>query len=244
VFDSSLRFNYDSTLPPPFGKLSTPTSALSHVDCFRKRFAKQLADHNVPTFNYLALTSDHTRGTQPTFRTPSGMVADSDQGLGHIVDTISHSRIWKSSAIFVVEDDSQDRADHADAHRVPALVVGPYARRGGTVYRRYDLPSVLRSIEGITGMKPLTLKDALAVPMYDAFSPKPVNSDPVNNVPPKVNLLSYNTPAAPWVQLSSGLPLGATDAVSQQTLDSILGKSVHGLHSTPPPPGPNADTGQ
>jgi YVTN family beta-propeller protein len=243
VFDSSLPFNYASTLPPAFGKLSTPARALSHVDCFRARFAKELAEHNVPTLNYLSLTSDHTRGTEPTFRTPSAMVADSDQALGQIVDTVSHSRIWKSSAIFVVEDDSQDGADHLDAHRIPALVISPYANRGGTVHTRYDLPSVLRSIELIIGMKPLTLNDALANPMYDAFSSKPGNSAPVGDIPPKTKLLTYNTPAAPWVQLSHGLPLGKTDAVPQQRLDAILWKSVYGLHSAPPPPGPNAAAG-
>ena len=96
---------------------------------------------------------------------------------------ISHSKIWSSSAIFVVEDDSQDGADHLDAHREPALVISPYARRGVVIHTRYDLLSVVRSMELIMGMKPLGLNDALATPMYNVFSPTPVNRAPVNNIP-------------------------------------------------------------
>jgi len=76
------------------------------------------------------MTSDHTRGTQTGFPTPTAMVADNDLALGQLVDTISHSKIWSSSAIFVVEDDSQDGADHVDAHRIPVAVISPYAKRG------------------------------------------------------------------------------------------------------------------
>ena len=144
--------------------------------------------------------------------------------------------------IFVVEDDSQDGADHVDAHRIPALVISPYARRNVVVHTRYDLVSVDRSIELILGMKPLTLNDALATPMYDAFTSKPDNSAPVNAVPAQINLLTRNTAASPDVKLSDSLPLRKTDTVPQQTLDMILWQSVYGANSTPPPPGPNGST--
>ena len=139
------------------------------------------------------------------------MVAADDQGLGQLVALISHSKIWSSSAIFVVEDDSQDGADHLDAHREPALVISPYARRGAVIHTRYDLLSVIRSMELIMGMKPLGLNDRLATPMYDVFSPTPVNSAPVDNIPTKINLLTRNTVAAPYAQESSRLPLGTPD---------------------------------
>ena len=190
------------------------------------------------------MTSDHTRGTQPGFPTPSAMVADNDQALGQLVQTISHSSIWSSSAIFVVEDDSQDGADHVNAHRIPALVISPYARQGAVIHTRYDLPSVVRSMELILGMKPLTLNDALATPMYDAFTSRPLNSAPVDAIPAKIDLLTRNTAAAPWAALSNRLPLGEVDAVPQGQLDAILWKSVHGANSTPPPAGPNAEKGQ
>jgi DNA-binding beta-propeller fold protein YncE len=230
---------FDSSLPA-----GAPAGSYSHIDSFRQRFADQLATGTVPTFNYITLTSDHTRGTQPGFPTPSAMVADSDLALGQLVDMISHSEIWSSSAIFVVEDDCQDGADHVDAHRIPVAVISPYARKGAVVHTRYDLLSVVRSMELIMGMKALSLNDALASPMYDAFTSRPLNSAPVNAIPAKINLLTRNTPASPWATRSSRLPLGEVDAVPQWELDAILWKSVYGVNSAPPPPGPNADSRQ
>ncbi|MGP0048126.1 MAG: bifunctional YncE family protein/alkaline phosphatase family protein [Solirubrobacteraceae bacterium] len=230
---------FDSSLPA-----GAPPGSNSHFTCFRNRFERQLAHNDVPTFNYLIFNDDHTRGTQPGYPTPTAMVADDDWALGQLVALISHSRIWSSSAIFVVEDDSQDGADHLDAHREPALVISPYARRGAVIHTRYDLLSVVRSMELIMGMKPLGLNDALATPMYNVFSPTPVNLGPVNAIRPKVNLLTRNTLASPYAPASSQLPLGSPDLVPQQELDSIIWKSVYGADSTPPPPGPNAGSDQ
>jgi DNA-binding beta-propeller fold protein YncE len=218
-----------------------PSGSYSCIDSFRKRLAGQLAAGAVPTFNYLTMTSDHTRGTQTGFPTPSAMVADGDLALGQLVDTISHSRIWSTSVIFVVEDDSQDGADHVDAHRIPVAVISPYARKGAIIHSRYDLVSVVRSMELIMGMKALSLNDALATPMYEAFTSRPLNSAPVDVIPAKVDLLKRNTAAAPWAALSNSLELGKVDAVPQRQLDAIAWKSVYGADSTPPPPGPNAE---
>src|SRR5207245_9166730 len=112
---------------PPAG--ADPTSE-SRADCFAQHFQQQVQTGTVPAFNYLVLPNDHTVGTTPGKRTPQALVADNDYGLGQIVDTISHSSVWKSSAIFVVEDDSQDGADHVDAHRIPAEVIRPFAPAG------------------------------------------------------------------------------------------------------------------
>jgi len=94
------------------------------------------------------------------------------------------------------------------------------------------------------GMKALSLNDAQASPMYDAFTSKPLNSAPVDAIPAKTDLLERNTAAAPWASLSSQLSLGDIDQVPQVVLDGILWKSVYGLQSTPPPPGPNANAGE
>jgi DNA-binding beta-propeller fold protein YncE len=197
-----------------------PPGSLSCMDSFQARFEDQLAADAVPTFNYLTMTGDHTRGTQSYYRTPNAMVADCDLALGQLVDLISHSSIWSSSAIFVVEDDSQDGADHVNAHRIPVAVISPYAKRGAIIHRRYDLVSVVRSMELIMGMKALSLNDALATPMYDAFTSAPLNSAPVDVIPAKVDLLETNSPAAPWAALSNRLALGKLDAVPQWQLDA------------------------
>jgi YVTN family beta-propeller protein len=226
---------FDSTLP-----VGAPSGSNSHLSCFLERFNRQLARHNVPAFNYLSFTNDHTRGTQPGYPTPTAMVADDDLALGQFVSAISHSRIWSSSAIFVVEDDSQDGADHLNAHRIPALVISPYARRGAVIHTRYDLLSVVRTMELIMGMKPLGLDDALATPMYNLFASTPVNRGPVNTIRPGVNLLARNGPSAAFAKVASRLPLGTPDAVPQRQLDSLIWRSVYGARSTPPPPGPGA----
>ncbi|MEI7743804.1 MAG: alkaline phosphatase family protein, partial [Chloroflexota bacterium] len=228
---------FDSSLPAGAAK-----GSISHVDCFRARFADQLAAGSVPALNYLALTSDHTRGTEPGFPVPSAMMADSDTAIGELIDTISHSAIWSSSAIFVVEDDSQDGADHVDAHRIPVMVVSPYAKTGTVISTQYDLLSFVRSVELIIGMKPLSLNDALAVPLYDAFASTPVNAAPVDGIPAGVDLLEFNTLASPWAAESAALGLGETDTVSQVMLDAIIWRSVYGEDAVPPPPGPNAES--
>ena len=168
------------------------------------------------------------------------MIADNDHALGQVVDLISHSPIWGSSLILVLEDDSQDGADHVDAHRIPALVISPFAKRGAVVHKRYDFLSFIRTLELTIGMKPLNLFDALAVPLYDAFDPGAGNNDAYDAITPNVNLTERNTNATPNSGFSQRLPLATPDRVPQRYLDKILWQYVHGKQSKPPPPGPNA----
>jgi DNA-binding beta-propeller fold protein YncE len=228
---------FDSSLP-----MGAPTGATSRFDCFNQRFQGQLLTGTVPAFNYLILTNDHTRGLEPGARTPQAMIADNDLAVGQIVDVISHSSIWPSTAIFVIEDDSQDGADHVDAHRTTGAVISPYARRGAVVQNRYDQLSMIRSMELILGMHPLGLFDALATPMYDAFGSVPDNAEPYNALPENVNLLDTNANTATNQALSAGLDMNhGVDRVPQSKLDAVLWKAIHGAKATPPPPGPNAE---
>jgi DNA-binding beta-propeller fold protein YncE len=215
----------------------------SRFECFKKRLEQQLSTGSVPAFNYLVLPEDHTAGTTPGHRTPFAMIADNDYGLGQIVDLISHSSIWKSSAIFVVEDDSQDGADHVDAHRIPAAVISPFAREGAVVHTRYDFLSVIRSIELILGMRPLGLFDRLATPMYDAFQPTPSNSAPYTAIAPNVDRSAVNPAHAEAAALSKRFDFSHPDQIPQRTLDRILWQYVHGTNAQPPPSGPNAIRG-
>jgi YVTN family beta-propeller protein len=227
---------YDSALPPA-------TDGESRTDCFRRRFAQQLAAGDVPAFNYLTLTNDHTLGLSSGARTPQAMIADNDLGTAQIIDTISHSPIWASSAIFVVEDDSQDGADHVDAHRIPALVVSPYAKPSAVVSTRYDQLSAIRTMELILGMHPLSLNDALATPMYDAFQAAPANVAPYDAITPAQDLNARNPSSGAAARSASRLDFTGVDRVPQRVLDRQLWRAVHGPRSTPPPPGPNATPG-
>jgi YVTN family beta-propeller protein len=215
--------------------------AASHSDTFATDFQQQLVTNSVPQLNYLTLPLDHTLGTTPGIPTPKALVANNDLGLGQIVSTISHSSIWPQSAIFVVEDDAQDGADHVDSHRMPAFVISPWAKKGAVIHTRYDQYSVLRTIELILGLKPLALGDALATPMFDAFSDTPDAAGTVyDSVLPQQSLAELNTPSSPDAAMSAKLPFDRIDAVPEEVLDRILWHSVYGESSTPPAPGPNA----
>ena len=233
------KYAFDSTVPK-----GAPSGSESRVACFRKRFAQQVAAGKVPTFNYITLMNDHTRGLSSGAYKPQAMIADNDRALGQIVDTISHNaKVWAHSAIFVVEDDSQDGADHVDAHRIPAAVISPYARGGAVVHTRYDQVSVIRSMELIMGMHPLSLNDALATPMYDAFQPVPTNIAAFTLRPQTVNLLAKNPSAGHGARVSAKYDFNHLDAVPQHALDNLLWEAVHGRRSKPPAPGPNAVRG-
>jgi YVTN family beta-propeller protein len=226
---------YDSSPPP-----GAAPGSHSRFDCFNTRFQMQLAGDSVPAFSYMVLPLNHTEGVKPGKRTPDADIANNDYGLGQIVDAISHSSVWDSSLILVVEDDSQDGADHVDAHRIPALVISPYTEQGAVIHDRYDQLSFLRTLEMIVGMKPLNLGEALAVPLYDAMSANPSNDAPYDAITPDLDMTATNPDTAANRRASAGLPLNGIDLVPQRRLDAILWHYRHGFDSAPPPSGPNA----
>ena len=214
----------------------------SRFNVWNAEFQTQVLTGTVPAFNYMILPNDHTNGTTPKDFTPQAMIADNDLALGQMVDAISHSSIWPSTAIFVVEDDSQDGADHVDSHRSPGFVISPWARHGAVVHTRYDQYSMLRTVELILGLDPLALNDALATPMYDAFisgSQSP-NDAPYDVTAPTYALSTTNAATAADARLSSELPWNRLDAVPQEISDEILWASAHGARAAAPAPGPNA----
>jgi YVTN family beta-propeller protein len=214
----------------------------SRFDEWYPHFQQEVAGGTVPTFTYMILPNDHTNGTTPGDYTPKAMIADNDLALGQIVDAISHSSIWPQTAIFVEEDDSQDGEDHVDSHRSPALVISPWARHGAVVHQRYDQYSMLRTAELISGIKSLSLNDALATPMYKAFisgEEKP-DDTPYNVITPEQDIAAKNTSGSALAKVSKELPWNRLDAVPQGVSDKILWASVHGVSVPAPPPGPNA----
>jgi hypothetical protein len=188
----------------------------------------------------MVMSNDHTEGTTPGRRTPRAMVAENDYGIGQVVDLISHSPIWESSLILVIEDDTQDGADHVDAHRMPALVISPYTKKGAVVHTRYDMLSFIRTLQIPIGMKPLGLQDSLAVPLYDAFDATAQNTEPYTAIAPTLPIDERNTAASPGAAASRRMNFRKLDSMPQRDLDSVLWKSIHGADAVPPPPGPNA----
>ncbi len=140
----------------------------------------------MPQFEFMWLPNDHTSGIRPGKLTPAAYVATNDYAVGLIVSAISHSSIWCSSAIFITEDDAQDGADHVSDQRSTLYLVSPYAR-GGAIHEHYSTVSVLRTIELLLGMQPLSNYDATAVPLYAAFGATP-NLASFDATPPQIDV--------------------------------------------------------
>jgi YVTN family beta-propeller protein len=181
-----LKGNYGSVIPSlnAIADPQSPPFDTSIPDIYRYEIWKQDFERNGPSaFNMMWLSSDHTGGTAD----PEAQVADGDLAVGKVVDEISHSRYWKDSAIFVVEDDSQDGADHIDGHRAPIQIISPWAAHGVVDSTYYSQITMVRTIEQILGGQPLNEKLAAATPMYGAFRDKP-NYTPFTALPNQVPL--------------------------------------------------------
>jgi DNA-binding beta-propeller fold protein YncE len=127
----------------------------------------------MPSFVFIWLPNDHTFGAAPGNPTPEQAVADNDDGLGRTVDALSHSSFWNDMAIFVNEDDAQDGQDHVSAHRSLGLVIGPYVRHGYVSHVHQSSVSMLKTMELLLGMKPLTEYDRSATDLRDYFTATP-----------------------------------------------------------------------
>ncbi|HEY0384733.1 MAG TPA: hypothetical protein VGC64_01920, partial [Pyrinomonadaceae bacterium] len=150
-------------------------SDLDRALAWKGDFEQQLKSGKVAQLHYIWLPNDHTGGTNPDYLKPEQLVAQNDAALGRIIETISHSPVWKESLILITEDDAQNGPDHVDATRTVSLAAGPYVRRESLVHDRYDQLSLFRTIGLLLGLKPLNLNDTMAVPMFGIFSARPDN---------------------------------------------------------------------
>jgi YVTN family beta-propeller protein len=197
----------------------------------------------MPNLCIIHLPSDHTEGTSPGFPTPRASVADNDWALGQIVDAISHSRFWKETAIFVVEDDAQGGVDHVDGHRTVALAISPYVRRGAVDSTFYAQQSMLRTIELILGLPPLSIFDLTSTPMRGSFHDVP-DFAPYTAVEPQQSLTELNPIASALrgrarraALQSAKMRFDIIDAAPSEILNQILWHDARGW-STPFPRSP------
>jgi phospholipase C len=147
----------------------------------------------MPGLVLMTLGNDHTAGVSPGKRTPNSCLADNDQALGLMVEALTKSTFWSDTAMFVLWDDSQDGVDHVDSHRSPAYVISPYVRRKSVDSTFYNTTSMLRTIELILGMQPMTMFDAAARPMASVFQGQR-NPQPYIHERPRVPLNDKNPP--------------------------------------------------
>jgi YVTN family beta-propeller protein len=172
---------------PSLNKVSVqgfPMFDLDVPDIYKEQIWKQDFEKNGPAnLNMFWFSNDHTGGPANA----SAEVADNDLAVGRMVDEISHSTYWKDSAIFVVEDDSQNGLDHVDGHRAPVQVISPYAQHGTVDSHYYTQITMIRTVEQILGIHPMNQKDSAATPMYGAFSSK-ADTTPFTAVPNRTSL--------------------------------------------------------
>src|SRR4029077_3422232 len=124
----------------------------------------------LPRFIVMSLGEDHTTGTRPGSFTPQACVASNDLALGLVVEGVSKSKYWPQTAIFVIEDDAQNGPDHVDAHRTVGLVISPYTKRKYLDSAQYSTVGMIRTMELILGLPPLSQYDAAARPLFEAFT--------------------------------------------------------------------------
>ena len=213
---------------------------LDYLDVKRaERFIAELkrfeAEGEMPKLQILKIGNDHTAGTRVGKPTPRAMVADNDLALGRIVEAVSQSKFWKDTAIFVIEDDAQNGPDHVDAHRVVALVVSPFTKRKFVDSDLYSTTSLLRTMELILGLKPMSQFDAAARPMFNSFQGKP-DLTPYAHVPAGPLVDEKNRADAWGAKRSAEFDLNKEDAADDLLFNEVIWKSVKGPASRMPAP--------
>jgi len=202
-----------------------------------KVFLEDLAEFEkkgeMPRFILMRLGNNHTSGTTPGRIAPLSAMADNDLAFGRIVEAVSRSRFWPETAIFVLEDDAQNGADHVDSHRSPAFILSPYTRRGAIDSTMYNTTSMLRTMELILGLRPMTMFDAGARPMFAAFSHKP-DMTPYKAEMPRVPLDERNPAQSPTAARSMKLDFSEADLIDDFELNEILWLAIR--KTEPPAP--------
>ncbi|MES2279727.1 MAG: bifunctional YncE family protein/alkaline phosphatase family protein [Bacteroidota bacterium] len=189
----------------------------------------------VPQFNSVRICNDHTSGQKKGKVSPLSAVADNDLAVGKFIEHLSHSPIWKESVVFILEDDAQNGPDHIDAHRSPVYVVGPYVKRNAVVHGMYSTSGVLRTMELILGLPPMSQYDAAAMPLYDCFTSTP-DFTPFTVRAPGVGLDIRNIAVNESSKRSANFNLAEEDEAPDLDLNQVVWKYVKGEDSTMPAP--------
>jgi YVTN family beta-propeller protein len=208
-------------------------SDLKRAERFIAELKRFEAEGAMPRLQILRLPNDHTHGATRGWRTPTAYVAENDLALGQLVEAVSRSRFWPQTAIFVVEDDAQNGPDHVDAHRSTAYVFSPYAKRGVVDSTMYSTSSMLRTMELILGLRPMSQFDAAATPMFNSFQATP-DARPYEVLPANINLDERNGAQAWGGRLN--MNFAREDAADDLLLSEVVWRSVRGPNSAMPAP--------
>ena len=225
----SLQGHFD----PWFRSFDMNYSDLLRADRFISELKRFEREGGMPRLQIVRLPNDHTHGVSAGRRTPTAFVAENDLALGRVVAAVSRSKFWPQTAIFVVEDDAQNGPDHVDAHRTVALVVSPYTRRRVVDSTLYSTSSMLRTMELILGLQPMTQFDAAAAPMFNSFQAEP-DLQPYTALAANVDLQATNSLAAWGSQIRFNF--AKEDAADDLLFNEVIWRSVKGADQPMPAP--------
>ena len=227
----SLKGHFDVDFPGY--DLSVPD--MMRFEKWKEDFDSLLVIDAVPQFSTIRLPNDHTAGARVGMPTPRAMVAENDLALGKMIEHISNSSIWKESAVFVLEDDAQNGPDHVDAHRSTAYLASPYVKRNAVLNTMYSTTSVLRTIELILGLPPMSQYDAASTPLWECFTATPDITEFVAKEA-TYNIHEMNTDESTISRLSDSFNLEIMDAAPDHLFSQVIWKAVKGLNSEMPAP--------
>jgi hypothetical protein len=199
---------------------------------WRREFDAFERSGTLPALEIVRLPNDHTAATRLGERTPQAFVAENDVAFGQLVAVVSHSPDWKDTAIFAIEDDAQNGPDHVGAQRTTLYLASPYAK-GGVHHAHYSTAGVLRTIELILGLPPMSVYDASARPLYAAFTDT-ADVRAYDALPPRVDLEARNARAAYRAALAARLDLDHADAVDDATMNDLIWHAVRGAQAPLP----------
>jgi YVTN family beta-propeller protein len=202
---------------------------------WKREFDSLMAIKQVPQFNSVRFGNDHTEGLRKGRPTPYAHVADNDLAVGMFIEYLSKSPIWNETAVFIIEDDAQNGADHVDAHRSTAYLAGGFVKRGYVDHTMYSTSSMLRTMELILGIPPMSQYDAAAQPMWRSFT-STLNSTGFTARPANINLLDKNTAMNEWQRRSEKFDLTKEDRVPDLEFNIALWYGLKG--NATPFPGP------
>jgi YVTN family beta-propeller protein len=202
---------------------------------WKRDFDSLLLINAVPQFNSLRLINDHTEGARIGKPTPFAHVADNDLAVGMFVEYLSKSPIWKQSVVLIVEDDAQNGPDHVDAHRSTAYLAGGFVKRNFVDHSMYSTSSLLRTIELILGLPPMSQYDAAALPLFKCFTSVP-NTTPFKSVPANIDLNEKNEKVTASSRLSETFDFSKEDNIPDLLFSEVIWKTVKGEHSVMPAP--------
>lgn len=191
---------------------------------------------DLPNFMIMLLPNDHTSGTREGAPTPRAAVADNDLALGRIVEAVSHSKFWKETVIFVVQDDPQAGLDHVDGRRTVAFCISPYTKRKQVISTHYNQNSLLRTMELILGLPPMNQFDMAATPMTDCFTDKPdftpyvalPNQIPLDEMNPSLSSLNKESKQYYYAKKSMEMPLDDIDEADEGLFNRVIWHSTKG----------------